>query len=72
MNTSNYTFIKTKHGFENRPSYFVQARFMLIVSSLSTKAKKNRGKCTGFPHTASLKNAAHTLHINQMSVLTYY
>jgi len=49
------------------PSYFVYAAFMLSHFNYS---KKSRGKYTGFPHTASLKNALHTLHINQTSVLT--
>jgi hypothetical protein len=40
-----------------------------LYGHTSTK-EKNRGKYTGFPHTAGLKKAAHTLHTNQMSALT--
>jgi len=51
---------------------FCACEVYAIVRPTKANRKKNRGKYTGFPHTASLKNAAHTstLHINQMSVLT--
>jgi len=66
MNTGNYIF-KNKLG-----SAFLFCACDVHANCIITLQlkQKNRGKYTGFPHTASHKNAAHTLHINQTSVLT--
>jgi len=40
MNTSNYTFVKTKPGFKNSPSYFGHARFVLTKTGEQTQQLK--------------------------------